>query len=174
MNRSVFGFLALGVIPAAGACASSPPPTVKAAAVAREQCDSSATVEQGVPTVKSAVVLHVEPLYSHFTTADNDEARINGAKILIRPAPGMSAELLTRILQCHSARVLLGQVNAADVPANDPYWLPDAWVHIDVKSQDGNYLVTVSADSMRESREVFGRANRYGDEHMLATDPGLP
>jgi hypothetical protein len=78
---------------------------------------------------------------------------------------------MTRILQCHSARVLLGEVNASFV--DDPYWLPDAWVAINVKPENGNFAITVSADSVRDNLQVFGRASRYGEERM-AVQPELP
>ena len=119
-------------------------------------------------------MLDFQPVYSHVPTSNNNsEERVNGAKLLIRPPKGVSAEEMTRILQCHSARVLLGQVSPAAVP-NDPYWLPDTWVDIEVKPEQGNFAVTVSADSVSSNLQVLGRAHSYADEHMLATDPGLP
>jgi hypothetical protein len=153
------------------ACAGQPRATVQAADVERMQCDASATSQDSL--VRSIAVLHVQPLYSHVRTNNTSEERVNGAKLLVRPPQGVSAEQLTRVLQCHSARVLLGQLSGTAVP-NDPYWLPDTWVNIDVKSENGNFAVTVSADSVRDNLQVYGRANHYADEHMLATDPGLP
>jgi hypothetical protein len=139
--------------------------------VERTQCDPAATSHDDL--VRSIAVLRVQPLYSHVRTNNTSEERVNGAKLLVRPPSGVSAEQLTRILQCHSARVLLGQLNSSAVP-NDPYWLPDRWVNIEVKPENGNYAVTLSADSVRDNLQVFGRANQYADEHMIATDPGLP
>jgi hypothetical protein len=118
-------------------------------------------------------VFSVEPLYSHIMTASGSEERVDGVKLLVRPPPGVSADQMTRILQCHSARVLLGQVNP-DAVRSDPYWLPDSWVNIQVTPENGNFAVTVSADTVRDNLKVFGRANRYADDHMLATDPELP
>jgi hypothetical protein len=174
MERFLCGLLTSGVIASATACASNPPPAAKAAAVERVQCDSQDTVQNGAELIRSTKVLHVEPIYSLVQSSNNNsEERVAGAKLLIRPPAGVTAEQMTRSLQCHSARVLLGQVDSANVP-NDPYWLPDAWVNIQVKAEDGNFAVTVSADSVRENLQVFGRANHYADQHMLATDPGLP
>jgi hypothetical protein len=172
MKSSLQGLLAVTVVSSASACASTPPPTAKAAGVERMQCDASATAQDGL--VRSTRVLAVEPLYSHvMTSRNNSEERVDGAKLLVRPPKGVSAEELTRILQCHSARILLGQVNQDTVP-NDPYWLPDSWVNIDVKPENGNFAITISANSVDENLAVFGRANHYADDHMLATDPGLP
>ena len=172
MNNALKGLLTLAVISSASACASAPPPTTTAAGVERLQCDASATAQDGL--VRSTRVLSVEPLYSHIMTSrNNSEERVQGAKLLVRPPKDVSAEELTRILQCHSARVLLGRVNPDTVP-NDPYWLPDTWVNIEVKPENGNFAITVSANSVDESLAVFSRANHYADDHMLATDPGLP
>jgi len=155
----------------ATACATEPRPSVQAAGVEQMQCDPSSTSKDGL--VRSITVLHVQPLYSHVRTANTSEERVNGAKLLVRPPRGVSAEQLTRVLQCHSARVLLGQLPSNAVP-NDPYWLPDTWVNIDVKPENGNFAVTVSADTVRDNLQVYGRANHYADEHMVAADPGLP
>jgi hypothetical protein len=174
MGRYSLGLLALSVSSLAAACATTPHPATTAAAVERVQCDSTATTDGAVQLMRSVTVLNVEPLYSHVASANNNsEERVNGAKFVIRPPQGVSSEQLTRILQCHSARVVLGQSNSADIP-NDPYWLPDTWVNIAVKPEDGNFAVTLSADSVHDNLEVYGRANRYAHEHMLATDPGLP
>jgi hypothetical protein len=166
----------LGSFVAAGAftmvaCASSPPPMAKAAGIEHAQCDASVAAQDSL--VSSTRVLAVQPLYSHVMTSYSSEERVSGAKLLIRPPAGVSAEEMTRILQCHSAREWLGKVNP-DAVKSDPYWLPEAWVNIDVKPEDGNFAVTISADSVHDNLQVFGRANHYADDHMLATDPGLP
>jgi len=168
MRTRLLAMLAVGAF--ASACASQPRVTAQAADVERMQCDSSATSQDSL--VRSIEVLRVQPRYSHVRTNNGSEERVNGAKLFVRPPKGVSAEQLTRILQCHSARVLLGQLSSS-VP-NDPYWLPDTWVNIDVKPENGNFAVDLSADSVRTNLEVVGRANHYADEHMLATDPGLP
>jgi hypothetical protein len=175
MRNSLIGIFSVCALSAASGCMSATqPPTAKAAGVERLQCDGSATALDEVQLLKSTTVLHVEPIYSHVLTANNNsEERVNGAKLLIRPPKGVTADQLTRILQCHSARVLLGQVNGAAVP-NDPYWLSDAWVNIDVKPESGNFAVSVSADSIHDNLRVLGRANHYAGEHMLATEPALP
>jgi hypothetical protein len=123
--------------------------------------------------VRSTKVLSVEPLYSHIMTSNTSEQRVDGAKLLVRPPSGVSAEKMTRILQCHSARVLLGQVNR-DAVRHDPYWLPDRWVNIQVKPENGNFMIIVSADTVHEGLEVLAHANQYADEHTTAAEPDLP
>lgn len=176
MKRYPSGFRAVvvgaaGVFALAG-CSAAPPPTAKAAGVERLQCDTASASQDDL--VRSTRVLAVEPLYSHVITSNNNsEERVAGAKLLVRPPHGVTADDFTRVLQCHSARVLLGQLNPATIP-NDPYWLADTWVNINVKPENGNFAITISADSVHDNLAVFGRANHYADEHMLATDPGLP
>jgi hypothetical protein len=170
MHIYLGSFVAVGAFSLV-ACASRPSPTAKAAGIEQAQCDPSVAAQDSL--VSSTRVLAVQPIYSHVMTSYSSEERVNGAKLLIRPPAGVSAEEMTRILQCHSAREWLGKVNPEAVK-NDPYWLPDAWVNIDVKPEDGNFAVTISADSVHDNLKVFGRANHYADDHILATDPGLP
>jgi hypothetical protein len=174
MRVHLFFAAATGSIVLLGAaCSSNPPPSAKAARVERLQCEPGETGQQEEQLIRSTKVLEVEPLYSHVRTSNNDaEERVNGAKLVVRPPQGISGEQMTRLLQCHSARVLLGQVNAPSF-GNDPYWLPDTWVSIDVKPENGNFAITLSADSVRDNLKVFSRANRYGEQQM-ATQPELP
>jgi hypothetical protein len=172
--RTTIGIITAFTTASLLACVSNTPSsTTTAAKVARLQCDGSATSQDEVRLLTSTVVLRVDPIYSHVLTSNNNaEERVNGAKLIIRPPKDVSAEQMTRILQCHSARVLLGQANGTAV-SSDPYWLADSWVNIDVKPENGNFAVTVSADSIRDNLEVLSRAHHYGDDHMLATSPAI-
>jgi hypothetical protein len=171
MKIYLFQTLAMEALSLAAACASQPGATVQAAGVERLQCDSSSTSQDDL--VRSLTVLHVQPVYSEVGSAGSTEERVNGATLVVRPPKGVSADQLTRILQCHGARALLGQING-NVVRSDPYWLPDTWVKIDVKPENGNFAVTLSADTVRDNLQVYSRANHYADDHMVATDPGLP
>jgi hypothetical protein len=172
MYDKVSEVVALSALCLASACASTPPPATRAEGVERVQCDARVAGQDAL--IGSTKVLRVEPIYSHVMSSRNDsEERVSGAKLLIRPPPGVSPEEMTRILQCHSARILLGKLDPNAVQ-NDPYRLPDTWVNIDVKPENGNFAVTVSADSVHDNLRVFSRANHYADDHMLAADPGLP
>lgn len=171
MRSHLTGWVAVSVSCLASACASAPPPAARAAGVQQLQCDALATSQDAL--VRSAKVLSIAPLYSHIMTNNMSEERVDGTKLLVRPPPGVTAEQMTRVLQCHGARVLLGQVDREAV-RNDPYWLPDRWVNIQVTPENGNFAVTVSAESLSDNLKVFGRANHYADDHMLATEPELP
>jgi len=170
MRNSIKGTLVTISLIGATACSSGPLPTVRAAGVEHLQCEASAASQDEL--VRSLKVLHVEPLYTHIMTGADDAAeRVNGAKMIVTPPNGVSAEELARALQCHGARTLLGQIGRAP---NEPYSLPDRWVSITVKAEEGNFTITLSSDTVRDNLQVYGLAHRYVDEQPLANDPGLP
>jgi len=151
------------------ACDPQEPPAATALSVEQMQCDSYVAPE-ATQVLRSNTVLRVQPLLTHIIiNPNNAEDRVCGAKILVRPPPDMSAEEMTRVLQCHGARALLGKANGADIP-NDPYWLADRWVNIEVIPEDGNFAVTVHADTIRDNIDLLARARRYGQDHMLALE----
>lgn len=114
---TLFSVAALG-------CAASPPPVVRAAQVERIQCDQRPSTDADVRLIERADVIEEEPLYSHVITGPNGaEERIDGAKVVVRPPAGVSSEDLTRALQCHGARAVLGQVDRSQL-VDDPFWLP--------------------------------------------------
>jgi hypothetical protein len=162
MNRSLFALLSLSA-PLIGACATTLPPASRAAEVERFQCDTPGTEPGDVQVLERASVLRAEPLYSHVITGNNGaEERVDGAKLLIRPPPGISAERMTRIIQCHSARALLGKVDRAAFP-DDPFWLPDTWVSVEVRPEDGNYAVTLEANDIQTNIRLAARAKAFAN-----------
>jgi hypothetical protein len=170
MRNFIKGTLVTISLIGATACSSGPLPAVRAAGVEHLQCEASVASQDEL--VRSLKVLHVEPLYAHVMTGADDAAeRVNGAKMIVVPPNGVSAEELTRALQCHGARTLLGQIGSAP---NEPYSLPDRWVSITVKAEEGNFTVTLSSDTVHDNLQLYSRAHRYVDEHPLANDPGLP
>jgi len=140
------------------ACETRVPPTTAAASVEQQQCDSR-TAPAATQLLQANAVLSLKPLYHHIIeNPNNAEDRISGVKLVLRPPAGVSAEELTRILQCHSARVLLGKVSPADVP-DDPYWLADRWLDIQVIPENGNFTVTVVADTAWPRDSIRARAH---------------
>lgn len=153
-------------------CASSPPPASRAAQVEQLQCDPSTSAQENARILETTRVIASEPIYSNVPTAYNDiERRAIGAKLVIRPPEGVSPERMTRLLQCHSSRELLGQTG---VERGDPYWLPGAWVDIQVTPEDGNYAVTLESDTIAHNLELYSRAAAYADAHPVNTAPALP
>jgi hypothetical protein len=153
------------------ACASAPPPAIKAAEVEQMQCDESTSPAEDAQILATTQVIRSEPIYSNVPSTYGDvEHRVNGAKLLVRPPEGVSAERMTRILQCHCARQLLGQSDRPEL-ANDPYYLPGSWLEIRVTPEDGNFAVTLEADTIGKSLQVYHRAVAYADAHPLASQP---
>jgi hypothetical protein len=152
------------------ACETQVPPTTAAASVEQQQCDARVTAPAATQLLQANAVLSIKALYHHIiVNPNNSEERPSGVKLVLRPPSGVTAEELTRILQCHSARVLLGKVDPASIP-DDPYWLADRWLDIHVTPENGNFAVTIEADSVHDNIEVIGRATRYAQGHMLAIE----
>jgi hypothetical protein len=165
MNRTIYAALPLAASLAVG-CASTLPVATKAAEVERLQCESGPEEQGDLAILRSAKVLDARPLYSHILSgSDNSEERVDGAKILVRPPEGVSAERMTRILQCHSAQVLLGQQGSL---ATDPFWLPGTWLNIEVAPESGNYAVTLEADSVADNLKVAAHAMAFAKSDGFA------
>ena len=149
------------------ACAGRVPPTAQAAQVEQAQCSNAAS-QDDLQLLQAARVLKAEPIYSqmHSNTADGE--LVSGATLLISAPEGVSADKLTHILQCHSAAVLLGQLDRSKF-AEDPTWLPNAWLDIDVKPEGGNFAVTLSANTVARNLQVLKRATAFADTHRSWT-----
>jgi hypothetical protein len=160
---------------AALACESEPSPIVRAAGVERRTCDERSTPQSEVELLKSATVLEAEPIYGHIFDANhaNISKQVIGAKLLVRPPAGLRPDQMARALQCHSARVLLGQVSAAAVP-DDPSWLPDAWVDIDVIPENGEFAVLLTSSKLRYNLELLRRTKRFANDRALAARSTTP
>lgn len=160
---SSIALVTVGCVPA-----SVPPATQAAQVEQQQQCNGNAVAQNDEQMLKATTVLKVEPLYGHVHTSYNDyEARVNGAIIYVQPPAGVTPEQMSQALQCHSARVLLGQIDQSQVP-NDPYWLPNSWVNIEVKPLVGGYAVLISADSVHNGLEVLARANAYAGSRPVS------
>jgi hypothetical protein len=87
----------------------------------------------------------------------------------------MDAEQVLRILQCHSARAVLGQVDPSKFP-DDPYWLVGAWLAIDLVPEAGNLAVTVEANDIHQNLQVLARARAFeaAHRHVRLTAPLPP
>jgi hypothetical protein len=169
MKKFACALIGAGVAAAAG-CASNVPPAAKAAQVEHVQCAESRAAQDDLRLLQTTTVLKAEPIYSRVHTNGNEEDRVSGAKLLIRPQEGVTADRLTRVLQCHSARVLLGQVDRSLLP-DDPTWLPDAWVDIDVTPEAGNFAVTLRSDTVAKNLQVLNRASAFAETHRSTATP---
>jgi len=166
MNKAIFVFVAAATTLGSIGCAERVAPTAKAASVEQRRCNGPQAAAEDLRLLQSTAVLGARPLYSHVITGKNDtEERVTGAQLEVRPPEGVSPERLTRALQCHSAQVLLGQVDPSSLAADDPYWLPEAWLDIQVKPGDGNQVVVLRADSVPDGLKVLHRATAFAESH---------
>jgi hypothetical protein len=149
------------------ACAARVPPTAKAAQVEEAQC-SNAAAPDDMRVLEASRVLRADPIYSEMHSSTTDYELVSGATLQVSVPEGVSADRLTHILQCHSAAVLLGQVDRSKF-AEDPTWLPNAWLDIDVKPAGGHLAVTLSANTVAKNLQVLHRATAFADGHRSWT-----
>ena len=139
-------------------CGRAATPADKAAAVETTKCSAAVDEEVLAPVLTGGAIERVEPLYTKVSMHDgNGYATLDGARITVRPLPGMTAEALQRALECHSARGTLGRVNTA---TSDPFVLPSTMVNIKVASQGDAFRVGVAAPRSEEAHEILDRATQ--------------
>ncbi|HTB76638.1 MAG TPA: hypothetical protein VK762_25500 [Polyangiaceae bacterium] len=114
--------------------------------------------QQAVPALTSSLVETVEPAYSTVPSGNDRAIRLRGARLHLRPSLNVSAEALQRTLECHQARVTLGDATAT---ADDPYVLPGAWLDIDVGSSGDGLVAAVLVDHFEDARRVLDRARTF-------------
>jgi len=137
-------------------------PTATAEKIEHLQCPG--VEHDDVALLQGTTVLRAEPIYSRQPSKSGEDERVSGVRLIIRPPEGVSTERLTRTLQCHSAKALLGQVDRSQLPA-DPYVLPDEWLQINVVAEDGNYAVSLQADTVSKNLQVYNRVRSYAGQH---------
>jgi hypothetical protein len=100
----------------------------------------------------------VEPAYSFVQTGNDRRANLRGARIHVKPLPGLSPEAMTRTLECHQVGVVLrGDPSATD----DPYSLPGRWLDFDVSSEADGFVVLARVTSIDDARVVLDRAKHF-------------
>ena len=163
MYRIRFAIVMLVGLPAMACLPSSASPQAKAAEFEKLHC-MNATPERTSQAFKDSHVLQVEPLLARVHA--NDVHTI-GASLRMAPPKGVTAEQLNEILQCHSASMLLERNNEQGT-ANDPYFLPGAWLEISVKSEIGTVSVNVAADNVHDGLLVLQRAKDFARAQVEA------
>jgi hypothetical protein len=104
----------------------------------------------------------VEPAYSYVSSGPVDrQARLRGVRVHLRPVQALSRESLQRGLECHQARVLLGEIHEI---VDDPYVLPGVWLEIDADSEGDGFVVAVQTNALTSARGVLERARRFASQ----------
>ncbi len=145
-----------------GGCAPQPDglPVNEAQLVVARQEQSSCAGQPMDPRLYSAeIVRGVAPLYEYVAGGPNDrEAHLWGAELQLRPLQGITMEFLARTLMCRSARLTLGHAAPA---SNEPYFLPDGWLNVSVRSGNGTFVVSLASENAEHGREILKRARAF-------------
>jgi hypothetical protein len=132
-----------------------------AAETERTRCGAGVDEAAVVSLLDQHLIESAEPIYANLgVSRQGPEKRLTGALIRIRPTQGMTAQWLDRALECHSARRTLGQ-STETLIANDPFWLPDSTVDIDVEEHGDSLWASVRADTPAKAQAILDRANSF-------------
>jgi hypothetical protein len=168
MTKQAIALIALG----AASCVHEPTPIERATAVARVQCSDPGELQEETRVLRETTVVKTQPItfFAGLGSRTEGGQTLMGTKLFVRPPNGVSAEEMVRVLQCHSAKALLGQADVAAV-ADDPFYLPDAWVDIDAKGEQGFLVVRLSADRIPQNLAVLRHATAFADAHRPVPPP---
>lgn len=165
MKKIVMAGVALGASCATWACVHEPTPVERAVLVARVQCTDPRVSMDEARVVRETAVITVEPITFVAWSARQQGGRaLGGTKLVVNPPVGVSADELARVLQCHTAKALLGEVDPAGL-AGDPFYLVNGWIDSQVSSEDGFLVVKLRADSIWQNLIVLRRATAFAKTH---------
>jgi hypothetical protein len=147
----------------ASACGSDTNAQVKSATDHASYIESTRCAGvQGGPDVNAVLsgqaVTGVRPLYGAKDPSKSDvQDTLQGATVTVAAQPGMTAEWLDRVLECHSAAETLGQTAGY----RDPFYLPDAVVEIMVQPARDGFAINVSTASQSNAQRILDRATAW-------------
>jgi hypothetical protein len=126
---------------------------------------ASESERRAADALSPSLVEAVEPAYAYVPSGNDRAIRLRGARLHLRPDLNVSPQALQRTLECHEARVTLGDSPAM---ADDPYVLAGAWLDIDVDSGGDGLIASVRVERIDEARQVLDRARSF------AASPSTP
>ena len=99
----------------------------------------------------------VSPFREEVKVGKSVSQRIAGAEVVFRAVPGMTAEWLQRVVDCHLARnAAIGHSAAGSEMAHCP--LTPRGAQSQVRSVGDGFAVTIRADDAEASKEILRRA----------------
>jgi hypothetical protein len=102
-------------------------------------------------------ILDVTPLYSSYSSHGSPTSRLAGATIEVRGVPGLEADRLQNIIECHRQAVARGAVAAS---SSDPYVLADDEMRVSIEAGErGGALIKLSCRQVADARDVLTRAS---------------
>lgn len=139
----------------------------EAAALAASRCTRADPAQDDPKLFAADAIESVEPFYKYtLGSAYGREAHLHGARLHLRPAKGASAEWMQRALECHGALLALGK--AAPSSRNEPYWLEDAWVEIELRSERDGFIVDLGAEDVEHAGRLLANAKAFANESPRA------
>lgn len=155
--HSMAGALLAVATMTAAACAPARSPVDRATEMERATCGPDVPEASITPVFERGAIESVEPLFD--TVADAElgrEKEVVGAIVHVRALKGVTPEWLDRALECHNARRTLGSVPEV---RDDPFWIPDGTVEIDVTSAHDGFRVTARAHDASGAQQILTRAH---------------
>jgi len=139
------------------ACEAHLPIAARAAQVESYQCAGFPPGPDEQRLMRSLAVLKAESK-CHVDYCSG-VAQVFAVRLVVRAPAGVTAEQLARLLRCHGARALLGEVDLS--LRDDPYWLPGSWVDIDVQDAGNSFVVTLTGNSVTDNIHILRRAEAF-------------
>jgi hypothetical protein len=95
-----------------------------------------------------------------------EQSQLRGAVLTVNALPGVTAEWLDRELECHSARLTLGQSKSTP---DDPFWLPGSSLDIDVRPAKDGFIIGVAGFSAADAHQILNRAQAFAKRAPAST-----
>lgn len=131
------------------------------------RCDEDAG-QWAADALSPSIIEVVQASYRHINQGAGSDLRQNGVNLHMRPIVNMPVGVLQRALECHQAAVTLGKAPALP---EDPYFLPGAWLEMDVSVTNEGLMATVLTDGPDDARRVLERAHRFAPSARVVIAP---
>jgi hypothetical protein len=142
-------------------------PADQAAFIESTRCGPEVTESDLAPVLGGQAVQGVGPLYSSVEFGKSGEqSQLRGAVLTVNALPGVTAEWLDRELECHSARLTLGQSKSTP---DDPFWLPGSSLDIDVRPAKDGFIIGVAGFSAADAHQILNRAQAFAKRAPAST-----
>lgn len=144
-------------------CSPSVSLPARAATMETAECRDEAPAREELGEIQRMTVLAARPA-CHLNYCSG-VFQVMGVKLVVKPPQGVTQEQFARTLRCHNLRVLDGAVDDASRIPDDPYGLSDSWLDIDVKTEGGNFVVTLNGDRVSDNLRILHRATAFAASH---------
>jgi hypothetical protein len=165
MKKIVMVWAVLGTCWAESACVYELTPVERAVHFARSHCTDPNGSRDEARIVRETSIVAVEPItFVSWSTRQTGGRALGGTKLVVNAPAGVSADELARVLQCHTAKALLGEIDPA-VLADDPFYLAGGWIDSEVTSEEGFFVVKLRSDAIWRNLIVLRRATAFAGAH---------